>query len=290
MSSNESFLTKLERKWGRYAIPNLTSYMCILYAIGFILIMIGQNTMYSFLCLDMNAVMHGQVWRLFTFLLIPPDTSFLVIITIIFYWSIGTSLEHTWGTFYYNVYIIGGIIFTWIGTLLGWLIMYIATGSPQMILGTNYYILMSMFLAFAMLYPDHQILFMFILPLKVKWLAYFYYALMAYQVYEYATVAIHGNLWAWGYVVSIVVSLLNFFLFYHSTRRRTKPSRKQMKRKREFMNKAKKVTPAGITRHKCAVCGATEESNPELEFRFCSRCKGNYEYCQNHIFSHQHIQ
>ena len=281
--SNESFLSKLERKWGRYAIRNLTTYLCAMYAIGYVLMLFTNGMSFLFFNLDMSLVMKGQIWRLFTFLLIPPDYSILVIITILFYWSIGTSMEQTWGTFYYNVYMIGGILFTWIGTFLGWVVSYLITGESNAIVGSSYYLLMSLFLAFALMYPDHQILFMFIIPLKVKYLAYFYYVLMAYEIFQYV------KLGAWGYVISIVVSLFNFFLFFRATRKRTRPSRKQMKRRREFEARTKMINPKGITRHKCAVCGATEESDPTLEFRFCSKCKGNYEYCQNHLFTHQHV-
>ena len=107
MNRNQTLLNKLERKWGKYAIPNLTIYLVAMYVIGWILNLITNGASEYFLRLDMNMViMHGQIWRLFTFLLIPKDTSILIFITIIFYASIGQTLEHTWGTFYYNVYVI----------------------------------------------------------------------------------------------------------------------------------------------------------------------------------------
>lgn len=286
--NNGNFLYKLERKWGKYAIPNLTMYMIGFYVIGLILILITNQVAYSFLCLDMYSVFHGQIWRLFSFLLIPPSTGLLVIITLFFYASIGQTLEQTWGTFYYNVYIFSGILFTILGNALAYLIVFLTTGEAQHVIGTNYYILMSMFLAFAMLYPDMEVLFMFILPIKVKWMAYGYYALMIYEIYQCLMAIRAGRIWMWGDVASIVMSLLNFFIFYYLTRKRTHVSHKQKQRKKKFQ--AKVVRPQGATRHKCAVCGATEEDHPELEFRFCSKCKGNYEYCQNHLFTHQHVK
>ncbi len=286
--NRRNFLDNLQRKWGKYAIYDLTKYMIGMYVIGFILILITNGAAGGFLYLDMNAVFHGQIWRLVTFLMIPPGTSFLVIITLIFYASIGRTLEQTWGTFYYNVYIFSGIIFTILGNLVSFIIVSLANGYPTSVIGTNYYILMSMFLAFALLYPDMQVLLMFIIPIKVKWMAYGYYALMIYQIYQDLQFIRAGNVYMWGDVASIIMSLLNFFIFYYLTRQRTHVTFKQKRRKKAFQQKM--VRPNGITKHKCAVCGATDESNPELEFRFCSKCNGNYEYCQNHLFTHTHVK
>lgn len=297
-----TFLNRLERKWGHYAIPNLTMYLVAMYVIGFILRIVAPN-LYNLFGLDMYYVFQGQVWRLVTFLLIPPDTSLLIVITLLFYASIGQTLERTWGTFYYNVYMISGVLFTILGNLIAFLLQWLITGEATNCIGTNYYILMSMFLAFAYLYPDMEVLLMFIIPIKVKWMAYVYYAIIAYQVYRYVSIFINAETAYAGYAasdiayvkglaigsaISIVMSLLNFFLFYYSSKKKMQPSRAQKKRKKNFQ--AKMVQPQGITRHKCAVCGATEETNPELEFRFCSKCKGNYEYCQNHLFTHEHVR
>ena len=290
MNKKGNLLSRMERKWGRYAISNLTMYMIAFYVIGIVLELMSNGTADSFLCLDMNAVFHGQIWRLVTFLLIPPSLSPLVIITLFFYASIGQTLERTWGTFYYNIYIFSGIIFTIVGNAIAYLITLLATGQGEMIVGTNYYILMSMFLAFAYLYPDMQVLVMFILPIKVKWMAYLYYADMIYEIYVNLQYVRGSYVAAWGNIASIVMSLLNFFLFYFMTKHRTSPSLKQRKRKHEYQQKMKRVTPKSAAIHRCAVCGATSEEHPDWEFRFCSKCNGNYEYCQNHLFSHEHVK
>lgn len=285
-----NFLYNLERKWGRYAIPNLTMYMIGLYVVGLLLILITNGQAYATLCLEMNSVFHGQVWRLFTFLLIPPNISILVFITLIFYASIGRTLEQAWGTFYYNVYIFSGIIFTILGNVLAYIIVWLTSG-PTIVIGTNYYILLSMFLAYAMLFPDAEVLAMFIIPIKVKWMAYAYYALMAYQLYGcFSEIINKKNISEWGTVASIVMSLMNFFIFYYLTRRRTQPSFKQKMKKKAYQKKVKRVNPQGSSIHRCSVCGATSEEHPELEFRFCSKCNGNYEYCQNHLFTHEHVK
>lgn len=286
---NGNLLYNLERKWGRYAIPNLTMYMIGFYVVGLILIVLTNGQAYATLCLEMNSVFHGQVWRLISFLLIPPSTSILVFITLIFYASIGRTLEQAWGTFYYNIYIFSGIIFTILGNVLAYIIVWLTSG-PTLMIGTNYYLLLSMFLAFAMLFPDMQVLLMFIIPIKVKWMAYAYYAVMAYQIYECLLAIRGGDTSAWGTVVSIVMSLMNFFIFYYLTKRRTQPSFRQKRKRQAYQKKVKQVRPQGISTHRCSVCGATSDEHPELEFRFCSKCNGNYEYCQNHLFTHEHVK
>jgi hypothetical protein len=258
------------------------------YVVGLLLYLFTNGASEDIICLNMGAVFHGQIWRLVTWLLSPPSVSLLVIITLFFYASIGKTLEQTWGTFYYNVYIFSGILFTILGNVLAYVILYLLYGSSAYVVGTNYYLLLSMFLAFAMLYPDMEVLFMFIIPIKVKWLAYVYYAIMIYMIYMCLLYIRAGDLSAWGTMVSIVMSLLNFFIFYHLTRQRTGHSFKQKRRKRQFQ--AKMARPAGVTVHRCAVCGATDESNPEREFRFCSKCNGNYEYCNLHLFTHEHVK
>lgn len=292
MGKKGNFMNNLERKWGKYAIPNLTMYMVGLYIIGWILNLVLGSGFLANCILDMDKViMHGQIWRLFTFLLIPPDFSILIIITIMFYASIGRTLEQTWGTFQYNLYIFSGVLFTIVGNLIMYVILWLTTGTSVPCCATNYYILMSMFLAFAYLYPDMEVLLMYILPIKVKWMAYLYYAAMIYEVYCNLLNIRDGQIWCWGYIVSIVVSMLNFFVFYYHSRKKTHVSRSQKQRQRTY--KAKMVRAQqqkGETRHRCAVCGATEKEHPELEFRFCSKCNGNYEYCQNHLFTHQHVK
>ena len=110
------FINSLERKIGKYAIPNLPMYMIISYAIGYLMQMINPNII-SVLSLNPYAIIHGQVWRLVSWVLIPPDTSnlFFTLLMLYFYYSIGTTLERTWGSFYFNYYIFSGMIFTIIG-------------------------------------------------------------------------------------------------------------------------------------------------------------------------------
>ena len=143
---------------------------------------------------------------------------------------------------------------------------------------STYYVNMSIYLAFAANYPDMQVLFMFVIPLKMKWLAYVYGALLLYD-FIMGGAAVR---------VTIVASLLNFILFFLSTRNMKRISPKEIHRKRVYHQQVQNAR--GVTKHKCAICGRTEDDDSTLEFRFCSKCNGNYEYCQEHLFSHKHIK
>ena len=153
---------------------------------------------------------------------------------------------------------------------------------------TTYYISLSIFLAYAVTYPDLQLLLMFVIPIKMKWMAFVYGLFIAWDIVSYLRVGL------WVSVVPIVASLLNFVIFYFSTRNMNRYNPKEIHRRQQF-KKAMAPTrtgygPDGIAKHKCAICGRTEKDDPNLEFRFCSKCKGNYEYCQDHLFTHKHVQ
>lgn len=269
-----SLLDKLERKYGRFAIPNLMRYIVFLYGLGMVIQIIAPEIYVRYLVLDASQILHGQIWRIFTFLLQCPSNSiFFFIITLYFYYMIGNVLERTWGSFRFNVYYFSGMI----GTVVAAILIYIITGQVYWLDTT--FVNASLFLAFAFEYPDMEVLLMFILPIKMKWMAY---ASMALYVVNF----IQGN---FGTKIAILVSLLNFILFFTSIIRRKGYSPKQMQRKMVY-KKAMKQTHKASNHHKCAVCGRTELDDESLEFRYCSRCNGNYEYCQDHLFTHQHIQ
>ena len=282
-----NFLNKMERKFGRYAIHNLTKYMIGCYIIGYILLYGGSLFHISFtqyLSLSPYHIVHGQIWRLVSWLLIPPPSSNLifVLIMLMFYYSLGETLERTWGAFRYNVYILGGVLFTVIGAFI---LYFIAGGSPITSLYysgafSTYYINLSIFLAFAVSYPDMQVLFMMIIPMKMKWLAVLDVAYLLYDM-------VNGS---WGIRTVIIASLLNFIIYFLMTRNYRRISPQEIHRKQQFKKAVHPQMTPGGTRHKCAVCGRTEKDGEHLEFRYCSKCNGNYEYCQDHLFTHQHIK
>ncbi len=300
---------KLEKSIGKFAIPRLINYLIGGYAVGYLFEFLAQALGFSFityLTLEPYYIIHEfQIWRVITWVLIAPQQNILfALIMMFFYWQLGTVLEQTWGTFKFNVYIFGGIIFTVIGAFLLYGIYFALNGAPSMIGAyfSTYYINMSIFLAFALSYPDMQILLYFIIPIKMKWMAVVYGVLIFFEFFSVG----------WAGRVAIIASLLNFLIFFVTTRNWHSISPKEFARKQRYRQATgqgfggyagfgKQDRPGQqerqvqrpkepVGRHKCAICGRTDVSNPELTFRFCSKCNGNYEYCNDHLFTHPHIQ
>lgn len=270
-----NFLDKMERKYGRYAIRNLPAIMIALYAAGYLIYYLMPEMLF-YLTLSPRMILRGQIWRVVTWLIVPPSSpDIFTIVMLYFYFSVGKTLERTWGIFKFNIYIISGIIFTVIGAFLLYFVGH-TTGYFS-----TYYINMSIFLALAMTYPDVEVWLYFLVPVKMKWMGAVYGFFILWSMVE-------GS---WADRVSIVMSLLNFVIFFLMSRRLYRFSPKQVHRRQEFKRNVQKVQlPKGSSKHKCAVCGRTEADGDHLEFRFCSKCDGNYEYCQDHLFSHQHIK
>lgn len=296
---------KMEQKYGKYAIRNLTWYLIICYAIGYVLEISTQmgnqvtTTLLSYMTLDVYAILHGQIWRLVTWILIPPGSFDIFTLVMLYcYFNIGNLLERTWGSFKYNVFMFSGLIFTVVGAFLLYLILAVfcmqvpglaGEGLSVMSAGvaymfSTYYISMSIFLAFAITYPDAQMLFMFVIPIKTKVLGIIYVLLMGYEI-----ISAFSGYWLYGAVKAVVIgfSLLNVLVFFVITRRSFRTPT-QMKRQKEFQKHTVKMKK--VTRHKCAICGRTEETDPDEQFRFCSKCEGNYEYCSKHIYTHTHVK
>lgn len=272
----DKFLNKLERKIGRYAIPDLMKYICILYCAGLVINIANPAFYYNWLSLNPPMILQGQVWRLVTFLIQPPNTSLIFFIfTLYLYYMLGQTLERTWGAFRFNVYYFSGVIFTIIGAFAA----YFVTGSVYLL--DTYYINMSLFLAFAFIYPDVELLLMFLIPVKIKWLAYLDMAFFAYSFFI-------GN---FGTKISVALAILNFVIFFFGfMRTHVGGAKARMQHiRRQTVRKPAGQTQARVI-HKCAVCGRDSNSHPELEFRYCSKCNGNYEYCQDHLFTHEHVQ
>lgn len=273
-----NFLNKMERRFGRYALHNLTKYIIGTYIIGYVLYFMAPELLYNYLSLEPYYILRGQVWRLFSWVLIPPESPDLfTIIMLMLYYSLGTSLERSWGAFRYNAYIFLGLI----STVVGAFILYFALGGNGIFgaMFSTYYINMSIFLAFAMSYPNMQVLLYFIIPIKIKWMGILYGVFIAVSFLQSG----------WVGKVAIIASLFNFIVFFLLSRNYRKVSPKEIKRKQNFKRQVNQGASSGITKHKCAVCGRTELDGEHLEFRFCSKCDGNYEYCQDHLFTHEHV-
>lgn len=297
-------MSPFERKFGKYAIRNLSFVLVACYAVGYLIQMFDRTGLITlYLNLNPYAILHGQIWRLVTWVLIPPSSGGLLftLIMLYFYCSLGTSLERTWGTYRYNVYLFQGMLFTIAGSflLMGFCYLlkpqlaYLGAGAVPKILTVDtpyeyfgyiagmfstYYINMSIFLAFAATFPDAQVLLMFIIPVKVKWLGIIYAVML---VFEFLGSPVYVK-----FVIG--ASLLNFIVFFFTSRNMMHLNPKQIHRRQEFKRDVRRST--GITKHKCAICGRTEVDSPQLQFRFCSKCDGNYEYCEEHLYTHTHIK
>lgn len=287
------FLDKMEKKFGRYAIQNISLMLIICYGFGYA-IQIVNAPFLNYLTLNPYLVLRGQIWRLFTWIIIPPSgfDIFFTLISLYFYYWLGTTLERTWGTFRYNVFLIGGIFFTILGSFVLLAYYYIQYAPEIRLMGaaaffsqiggifalfSTYYVNLSIFLAFALTFPEIQVRLFFVIPIRVKWLGIIDAALTLYSFF------------VGGPVIRIVIgaSLLNVIIFFLATRNMMQMSPKQMRRRQVFRQEMRRTT--GVTRHKCAICGRTE-ADGNLEFRYCSKCEGNYEYCQDHLFTHEHVK
>ena len=276
----KNWLDKMERRFGRYAIRNLTMYLLAGYAIGYLL-SFTMPQLLTYFTLEPALILKGQVWRLLSWVIIPPnDNIIFVIFMMLLYYSLGNTLESYWGAFRYTVYIFSGILFTVIGAFIVNGLIGGITGFGS--LYSTYYISMSIFLACASIMPDYQLLLYGIIPIKMKWLAVLDVVLLAVD-------AVQGGL-----IIRIVIiaSLLNFIIFFFCNRNLRGHSPKQAARRKKFQKQISRPQNqyAGGAKHRCAVCGRTELDNPTLEFRYCSKCNGNYEYCQDHLFTHEHVK
>lgn len=278
------FLNTLEKKFGKYAIPDVIKYFIVLYCLGALIGVISPRVYYQYMSLDWGMILKGQVWRLVTFVIEPQSfTGATGLINILFFFFkvnifllLGRSLEQTWGTFRFNMYFFSGIVLS----ILSALIVYLVLRLPYYV-GAEY-LYQGMFFAFALLYPDMQFLIYGLLPVKVKWLAILDAVLIVVQLFSYISVG------AVSLALAIVVAFANFLIFFLSSRNYKRMSPKQVRRRKKFKKEMRQAK--GETRHKCAICGRTELDDPNLEFRYCSKCKGNYEYCSDHLFTHTHIK
>ena len=262
--------------WG---IPNLMRYIVAGTVIMYVLILVTNYQAYSLLNLSFSAILRGEVWRLVTFIFVPVSLSPISLaISLYFYYWIGGILENYWGTPKFTIYYLSGIILT----LLASLIAYLSGGGDY---GYGmHYVNMAMFLAYAILNPEAYVYLLYLIPIKVKWLAYLDLIYFAYDVLT----AIGAR--AWGYAAAPIVALLNFFVFFypyfsHKARQERYRASKQATRFRQTVKASQQ--PKSYN-HKCEVCGRTDTDYPNLSFRYCSRCTGYHCYCEDHIFNHVH--
>lgn len=289
------FLKSLNRKierfclaHPRFGIPRLMLYVVIGNIVVWLVGLMDTTDMfYSMLYFDPAMVCRGQIWRIVTFALVPMTRGLLwFAISLYFYYFIGSALEGAWGAGKFTIYYFSGLLLTALYSLL----VYWVTG--QRILVSASYLNLSMFFAYATLWPEQRVLLFFILPVKMKWLAWVDAAFFVLQII--ANLAA-GRIWyAFVPVVAMLAYLVFFgeWLFGFIRPSRVRQAAKQKARTIQFKQAAQKVqreqAAAGYTR-KCAVCGRTDTDNPGLEFRYCSRCAGYHCFCGDHINNHVHF-
>jgi hypothetical protein len=266
-----SLLTRLERFLGRFAISNLSLYLVA----GQVLFW-GLAALSGFnlerIALRPAAVYAGEVWRLVTFLFLPPGggTGALAIVFLAFAWYIfylmGTALEHYWGTYRYNAFI-----------GLGWLLTTAVAFLTPGAYASNLFLAGSVFLAFAFLNPDFELLIFFILPVRIKWIA-------LVQWLYYGFVLVVGT---WSDRLMVLAATGNFLIFFSGDIvARIRTGRRRMAHQAGVFAARPEE---GAARHRCRACGKTELTHPQMDFRYCSKCAGNQCYCAEHIYNHEHV-
>lgn len=270
-------------------IPNLMLYISLGTFVVLLLTQISRNNvLYNFLTFDRNAILHGQIWRLISYPLTAYSGNFLLTaVFLLCYYSLGRAIENVWGTLRFNLFYFSGILMMDIYCML-------FGGQASVV-----YLNLSLFLAYATMYPDAQFLLFFIIPVKAWIFALLDLVMVVVGLFSYS---FPDNLFS-------VISLANYFLFFGKDVLNIIPmswrvNARRVARKSTAPQKKSRVVPfpnagsyeASVARpqapytHKCTVCGRTDVTNPELEFRYCSKCNGYYCYCEDHINNHAHIE
>jgi len=225
-----------------------------------------NSLLISRLILIPSLVMEGEIWRLVSYIFIPPATSIIWIFVILyFYFLVGSGLEQEWGSFRFNVYYLVGVLATSLAAFI--------SGAGT----TALYLNLSLFLAFARIFPDFEILLFFVLPVKVKYLAWVNWFFIAFTVLTNPVPL----------KIAAFASVMNYFIFFgKEIFFNARVLRQSYHNRKKFQIKA----PEDFTIHKCTTCGTTEKDQPQMYFRYCSTCEGDYEYCMDHLKTHEHIK
>ena len=308
-------MSNLRKRFDRFCfkhrdkgIPNLMLYIVLGNALVIIMSMInGGGILYELLRFDKGKILQGQVWRLVTYVFTQSGSSFLELIFLYFFYMLGRYVESSMGTFKFNLYYLSGVvlmdifamIFCPIKPVMYGNVYYAPEAFTALYSGMAYYLHLSLILTFATTHPDSQFMIFFIIPVKAWLIALVYLIIELVAVFNlsYPVMYFPHNLFP-------LVALGNYFLFMGNDILGLIPLSAQAKIRRLFRKKPKKAkvvpfpgagayqtaAPNGPYNHRCTVCGRTDLTNPELEFRYCSRCKGYFCYCEDHINNHSHIE
>ena len=287
-------MSELRRRFERFCfknrdkgIPNLMLYISLGAGLVYLFTMATQNSvLYYYLMFDRELILQGQVWRLISYpLTYNAGNLLLTAVSLFCYYSLGRAMENIWGTFRFNLFYLSGIVMMDIYCM-------IFGGYADV-----YYLNLSLFLSYATMFPNAQFLLFFIIPVKA-WI---------FALLDLVLVLIGLLTDSFPYNLFSVISIANYFLFFGKDVLNVIPmswraNASRLFKKRPKQQKAKVVpfpnagsyeaTTASVKApytHRCTVCGRTDVSNPELEFRYCSRCRGYHCYCSEHISNHAHI-
>jgi hypothetical protein len=256
-------IDKLDRRIGRFAIPNLTILLACAQIIGFAVVLSDEKVLARmvFRAADVAA---GEYWRLGTFVFLPVSSNILLFLMgLYFFYLTGSTLEAVWGAFRYNLYLGIAVLATFA----------VACVFPQVSV-TNRFIGESVFLAFAYLYPDFLISLYYIIPIRIKWLAMLAWALNIFII----TFVDGPPRWL------VLASVSNFLLFFGKD-----VFRNAVGQRRRTEWHARRLHQPDKPFHCCTICGATERTHRKMDFRYCSKCAGSHEYCEEHLQTHEHV-
>ncbi len=275
-------------KHPRFGIPKLMIFVVIGKVLVWLFCQMDRTgTLAYYLYFDPALFCHGQIWRLVTYALVPDSYNLLLFaLALYFYYFIGTSLENAWGTGRFTIYYLSGMILTALYSV----VYYWISGTRVMV--SSSYLNLSLFFAFATLWPDQRVLLFFFIPVKIKWLAILDAVMFAVSVFSYL---LQGQL---GLALVPVVALLNYLVFCgewlfdlfrpSNVHKKAAQKAKTVEFKKAVRRVEKAQNAQGYTR-RCEVCGRTDRDFPDLEFRYCSRCVGYHCFCIDHINNHIHF-
>lgn len=275
-----SLLDRLEKRFGRYALEHTTLVLIA----GQVMVYLAQymnegggGELFERLSLDPGKIYEGEVWRIVTFLFLAPLGQWPLLMFFFWYlfYLMGTTLEQAWSVFRYNVYC--GISYL-LTVAAAFLAEAISLGAGIGV-SDNFYLYGSVFLAFARLFPDFQLLLMFIIPVKVKWLALLQWLIFGWQFIRATSDA------NWFVLLTILAAVGNYFWFFA---KEIWLDVKQGHRRNVHRSKTLKAANTKIV-HECRVCGLTSQIDPKATFRYCSKCAGQCCYCSEHIRDHEHV-
>ena len=310
-------MKKLRQRFERFClrnhtkgIPNLMLYICLgSGVVTFVSMINGGYFLYDLLCFDKAAILQGQVWRLFSWLLTEQlGGGLLSVLFLYFFYRLGNAVERSIGTFKFNLFYLVGVVMMDVFAMVFCPTDNVIIGNmlvpPEAFTAfygnMAYYLHLSMVLAFATMYPDSQFMIFFILPVKA-WVI----ALVDLVMIGISVLNMCYPILFFPHCLFPLIGLLNYFLFFGPDMGNLLPLTWRVKLQRR-KNKSAAPHSAGPRvvqftppqrqeakpnyTHRCTVCGRTDVSNPELEFRYCSRCSGYHCYCQDHISNHTHVE